>query len=54
MYQSLDTFLFRTLYFSFSALQDFGKKQHEPVFREMLQIATPDLSEIMAKGEDRV
>ena len=53
MYQPFDSFLFRTPYFPFSALPDFGTEQYEPVFREMLQIATPDLSEGMEKGEDR-
>jgi len=53
MHPYLDSFFFRTPYFPFSALSDFGTKRHEPVFREMLQIATPDLSEGMEKGEDR-
>ena len=33
MYKSFETFLFRTPYFSFSALPDFETKQNEPVFR---------------------
>jgi len=53
MYQSLETYLFRTPYYSFSALQDFCTKSQEPVFREMLQIATPDLSEGIEKETDR-
>jgi len=53
MYQSLETFLLRTPYYPFSALQDFEKKLQDPVFSEMLQIATPDLSESIEKGEDR-
>jgi len=53
MYQSLDSFLFRTPYFPFSALQDFGNKQQAPVFKEMLQIATADLNESIEKGEDK-
>ena len=53
MYKPFNTFLFRTPYFPFSALPDFGIKQHEPVFKEMLQLATPDLSENMEKGEDK-
>ena len=53
MHQFFNSFLFRTPYFPFSALPDFGIKQNEPVFREMLQIATLDLSESMEKGEDR-
>jgi len=53
MYQSFKTFLFRTPYFPVSALPDFGTKQHESVFREMLQIATPDLSEGIEKGADK-
>jgi hypothetical protein len=53
MYKLLDTFLLRTPYFPFSALSDFEKQQHELVFKEMLQIASPDLSEMIEKGENR-
>ena len=53
MYQSFKTFLFRTPYFPFSALQDFKTKQQESVFREMLQIATPDLSEGIGNGNGK-
>ncbi|MDR1091720.1 MAG: lantibiotic dehydratase family protein, partial [Prevotella sp.] len=53
MYNFLGTFLFRTPSFSFFALPDFETKQHESVFREMLQIATSDLSEGMDKGTDK-
>ena len=53
MYHSFDFFLCRTPYFPFSAIQDFGIIQHEPVFKEMLQIATPDLSDSLEKGENR-
>jgi hypothetical protein len=53
MYNPFNTFLFRTPYFPVSALAHFEKTQHEPVFKEMLQIATPDLSESMDKGEDK-
>jgi len=53
MYNILNTFLFRTPYFSFSALPEFEKKMNEPVFSEMLQIATPDLSEVIEQGSDR-
>ena len=53
MYKPFDTVLFRTPYFPYSALPDFGEKIHDPVFREMLQIATPDLSEGMDKDTDR-
>lgn len=54
MHQSLSTFLFRTPFYSYSCLLDFETKQHEPVFREMLQIASPDLSQRMEKGEKSV
>jgi len=54
MYELLDTFVFRTPYFPYSALSDFAKWVYEPIFREMLQIATPDLSECIDNGEDRV
>ena len=53
MYQLLNTFLFRTPFFPYSSLPYFGTKQHEPVFKEMLQIATSDLSEEVEKGVDR-
>jgi len=53
MYQAFDSFLFRTPYFPFTVLPDFETKQDESVFREMLQIATPDLSESIDKGTDR-
>ena len=53
MYRPFETFLFRTPYFPFSALSDFDSKQNDTVFREMLQIASPDLSEGMDKGEDK-
>ena len=53
MYLPFETFLFRTPYFPFSTLVDFEAKQHESVFKEMLQIATPDLSESMEKGAER-
>jgi len=53
MYQSLETFLFRTPYYSFSSLQDFGTKMQKPVFKEMLQIASPDISEGLEKKTDR-
>ena len=54
MYRYFETFLFRTPFFPFSDLSNFEAKQHEPVFREMLQIATPDLSEGMEKESDKV
>ena len=53
MYKYLDIFVFRTSYFSFLSLSDFGIMQYDTVFREMLQIATPDLSEEMEKGADK-
>ena len=53
MVQPLETFLFRTPYFPFSALQNFATMHQEPVFKEMLQIATADLNESLEKGEDK-
>ena len=53
MYKSFNTFLFRTPHFPFSALPDFERRQQEPVFKEMLQVATSDLSEGIDKGEDK-
>ena len=53
MYKPFEFFIFRTPYFSFFDLENFGTNQHEPVFKEMLQIATPDLSESMDTGEDK-
>lgn len=54
MYKTFDSFLFRTPYFPYSALSDFEKKSHEPVFREMLQVASPDLSESIDKNTNKV
>lgn len=55
MYKFADNFLFRTPYYPFSALSDFKTKIQEPVFKEMLQIATPDLStEMDKKYTDRI
>ena len=54
MIQFFASFLFRTPYFPFSALSDFKKNQYEPVYREMLQVATPDLSESIDKYTDKV
>jgi len=53
MYKSFETFLSRTPYFPVSALLNFETKQYKPIFREMLQIAMPDLSDGMDKGSDR-
>jgi len=53
VYKALNNFLFRTPYFPFSALLDFEKNQCESTFKEMLQIATPDLSEAIEKGSDK-
>ena len=52
-YHISKVFLFRTPHFPFFDLADFEKMQHEAVFKEMLQIATPDLSEGMDKGEEK-
>jgi hypothetical protein len=53
MYKSLETFCFRTPFFSFSTLPDFEIRQYDSVFKEMLQIASPDLSKSMEKGEEK-
>lgn len=53
MYQFFTSFLFRTPYFPFSSLSEYEQNRHQSVVREMLQIATLDLSEGMDKGEDR-
>lgn len=44
MYKSLDVFIFRTPHYSLSSLSDFEKKKHNPIFREMLEIAIPNLN----------
>ena len=54
MYKPFNTYIYRTPHFPIPALIDFEMKHSEPIFREMLQIATPDLSEGMEKGEDKV
>jgi len=51
--QLFDNFLFRTPFYPFAALSDFEKHRGELVFKEMLQIATPDLREGMEKGAER-
>ena len=53
VYLPFNSYLFRTPYFPISALSDFEKYLHEPVFKEMLQIATPDLSKGIDKGNER-
>jgi hypothetical protein len=43
-YSYFDTFIFRTPFFSYEDLADFKEKwQNSSVFREMLQVASPDL-----------
>jgi hypothetical protein len=49
---ALQNFLFRTPYFPFEALSCFEVKQHSSIFKEMLQIATPDLCNGLKKGDD--
>jgi len=53
MYQFFTSFLFRTPYFPFSSLSEYEQNRHQSVVREMLQIATPDLSKGIRKGEDK-
>ncbi|MDR1180379.1 MAG: lantibiotic dehydratase family protein [Bacteroidales bacterium] len=53
MYRFFTPFLFRTPYFPFSGLSEYEKNRHESAMREMLQIATPDLSEGIDKGADK-
>ena len=53
MYKPFNTFLFRTPHFSMSAISNYERMQHKSVFREMLQIATPDLIDGLDKGEDK-
>jgi hypothetical protein len=47
------TCLFRTPYFPFESLTCFKTKQGSPVFQEMLQIASPDLSDELEKDNER-
>ena len=53
IFRSFGTFLFRTPYFPYSALSDSEMQVQGSVFKEMLQIATPDLSEGMDNGAER-
>lgn len=53
MYRFFTSFLFRTPYFPFSGLSEYEQNRHQSVVREMLQIATPDLSEGIGKGADK-
>ena len=52
-YQSFNTYFFRTPFFPISALSDFEEHLHEPVFKEMLQVATSDLNDGIDKGTDK-
>ena len=45
MYKPFDTFIFRTPFFPLTAIDDFESNQYDNVFKEMLQVATPDLAE---------
>jgi hypothetical protein len=49
MYNCFNNFLIRTPYFPFGALSSFEARQHSSVFKEMLQIASPDLSDGLEK-----
>lgn len=53
MYKPFNSFLFRTPYFPISYISNFEKVKHGSVFKEMLLIATPDLSESLDKGEEK-
>ena len=53
MYRFFSSFLFRTPYFPFSGLSEYEQNRHQSAVREMLQIATPDLSERIDKGADK-
>jgi hypothetical protein len=44
-YKYFNTFLFRTPFFSFEELGNFETQQNSQVFKEMLQLASPDLYE---------
>ena len=53
IFSPFGTFLFRTPYFPYSALSDSEMQVQGSVFKEMLQIASPDLSEGMDNGAER-
>ena len=52
-YKPFTTFIFRTPYFPVSVLSDFEAKQNGAVFREMLQIASPDLSQTLETSDGK-
>lgn len=54
MYNTFNNFIFRTPYFPVSALLDFKRRINDPVFKEMLQIASPDLTASIEEGESKV
>lgn len=54
MYHTLNHFVFRTPYFPVSCMVDFRKRLNEPVFKEMLQIASSDLALNLEKVEGKV
>lgn len=51
MYKPFGTFVFRTPYFPVSAITEFKEICNKSVFKEMLQISSPDLCESINKGE---
>ena len=53
MHKPFNAFIFRTPYFPVSALCDFEAKQDSSVFKEMLQIASPDLSQMLETSDDK-
>ena len=50
-YSPFSSFLLRTPYFSFNKLGSFSEFEKSPIFKEMLQIASPSLSRSIDKGD---
>lgn len=54
MYKNFEHFIFRTPYYPITALSNFNKVINEPSFREMLQIASPDLTKKLGCNEKKI
>ncbi len=52
IYTANERFIFRTPFYPFNNISNFDKLQDDSTYREMLQIATPDLSNDLKKNEN--
>lgn len=54
MYKSFEHFIFRTPYYPITALSNFNEAINSPAFREMLMIASPDLTKRIGCNENKI